>query len=116
MIARWLKLRVAGLIGSIVFDWCVDNLTSRASVFSSPALVISDLLSAIVHEVCLGGNFRSPILLCDADRCHLLMVAKVTILPSSVISSARKHPVWFGSFENPLSIGIAGRLHLLLSR
>ena len=116
MIARWLKLRVAGLIGSIVFDWCVDNLTSRASVFSSPALVISDLLSAIVHEVCLGGNFRSPILLCDADRCHLLMVAKVTILPSSVISSARKHPVWFGSFENPFSIGIAGRLHLLLSR
>ena len=77
--------------------------------------MISDLLSAIVHEVCLGGDFRSPVLLCDADRCHLLMVAKVAILPSSVIGSARKHPVWFGSFENPLSIGIAGRLHLLLS-
>ena len=116
MIARWLKLRVASLIGGRVFEWCVENLTCRALVFSPPALVICDLLSAVVHEVCLGGDFRSPVLLCDTDRCHLLRVTKVSILPSIVIGFARKHSVSFGSFENPLSSGIAGRLHLLLSR
>ena len=78
--------------------------------------MIRDLLSAIVHEVCLGGNFRSTVLLSDADWCHLLMVAKVAILPSIFIGFAREHSVTFRSFENPLSIGVAGRLHLLLSR
>ena len=121
MIIGWLKLRVAGLISGLIFKWGVENLTSCELVFSSPALVICDLFLGVVHEVCLGCHFSTSVLLSDANRCHLL--SNIAILPCSsliaiVINFARKH---LFSFVEPMEhslrgIGIAGRLHLLLSR
>ena len=121
MIIGWLKLRVAGLIRGLVFKWGVENLTSCELVFSSTALVICDLFSGVVHEVRLGCHFSTSVLLSNAYRSHL--VCNIAILPCSsliaiVINFVRKHLVSFVEpMEHPLrSIGIAGRLHLLLSR
>ena len=84
--------------------------------------MIFDLLSTIVHEVCLSGNFSPSVLLSDADRCHLLRVTEISILPrlsliAIVIRFAHKHLVSFKPMENLLrgGIGNAGRLHVLLS-
>ena len=84
--------------------------------------MICDLLSAVVHEVRLGGYFSTTVLLSDADRCHLLRVAKIAIIPcfsliAIVISFVCEHLISFEPMEHLLrGIGVAGRLHLLLSR
>ena len=108
-------MRVAGLIRGLVFKRGVENLTSCELVFSSAALMICDLLSAVVHEVRLGGYFSTTVLLSDADRCHLLRVSEIAIVP--FISFVCEHLISFEPMEHLLrGIGVAGRLHLLLSR
>ena len=85
--------------------------------------MIRDLFSGVVHKVRLGCHFSTSVLLSDADRCHLLRASKIAIIPCSsliaiVIIFVCEHLVSFVEpMEHPLrGIGIAGRLHLLLSR
>ena len=83
--------------------------------------MVFDLLSTTVHEVCLSGDFSSSVLLSDADRCHLLRVTEIAILPRlsliAIVRFAHKNLVSIKPMENLLRGGIrnAGRLHVLLS-
>ena len=83
--------------------------------------MIRDLLGAIVHEVGLGGNLSPSVLLCDANRCHLLRRTKIAVLPGFRLISI--HVISFAQLisSKPMEdlfrggIGIARRHHLLLS-
>ena len=79
--------------------------------------MVCDLFCGVVHEVCLGCHFSTSVLLSDADRCHLLRASKIAIIAIVIIFVCEHLVSFVEPMEHPLrGIGIAGRLHLLLSR